>query len=91
MLCLSTPGSNGVLSEARWLLDLGLLPNTNPATRAIGYRQVNSFFLYWVVHNELRREGFLVLIFATILDQQWKYDSLFSGHGISIGMSSIRG
>jgi len=37
-------GPNGVLSEARWLLDLGLLPNSNPATRAIGYRQVNSLF-----------------------------------------------
>ncbi|KAL6999591.1 tRNA dimethylallyltransferase 9 [Sarracenia purpurea var. burkii] len=33
-------GIDGVLSEARWLLDIGLLPNSNSATRAIGYRQV---------------------------------------------------
>ncbi|KAL6199089.1 hypothetical protein ACLB2K_028876 [Fragaria x ananassa] len=32
-------GSDGILSEARWLLDVGLLPNSNSATRAIGYRQ----------------------------------------------------
>ncbi|XP_010454297.1 PREDICTED: tRNA dimethylallyltransferase 9 isoform X1 [Camelina sativa] len=39
-------GPNGVLSEARWLLDIGLLPNTNPATRAIGYRQAMEYLLY---------------------------------------------
>ncbi|GLU05982.1 hypothetical protein SLE2022_230530 [Rubroshorea leprosula] len=33
-------GTDGVLSEARWLLDLGLSPNSNSATRAIGYRHV---------------------------------------------------
>ncbi|KAL3508741.1 hypothetical protein ACH5RR_028142 [Cinchona calisaya] len=32
-------GDDGILSEAKWLLDLGLLPNSNSATRAIGYRQ----------------------------------------------------
>ncbi|PWA94996.1 isopentenyltransferase 9 [Artemisia annua] len=32
-------GDKGILSEARWLLDMGLLPNSNSATRAIGYRQ----------------------------------------------------
>ncbi|GFZ05132.1 isopentenyltransferase 9 [Actinidia rufa] len=32
--------SDSLLSEARWLLDIGLLPNLNSATRAIGYRQV---------------------------------------------------
>lgn len=42
--CLSTSGADGLLSEAKWLLDLGLLPNTNSATRAIGYKQVNSLF-----------------------------------------------
>ncbi|RID68769.1 hypothetical protein BRARA_C00907 [Brassica rapa] len=36
-------GPNGVLSEARWLLDLGLLPNTSSATRAIGYRQAMEY------------------------------------------------
>ncbi|XP_031505637.1 tRNA dimethylallyltransferase 9 isoform X2 [Nymphaea colorata] len=33
-------GNPGVLTEASWLLDIGLLPNSNSATRAIGYRQV---------------------------------------------------
>ncbi|EOY13195.1 Isopentenyltransferase 9 isoform 2 [Theobroma cacao] len=32
--------TDGILSEARWLLDMGLQPNSNSATRAIGYRQV---------------------------------------------------
>ncbi|PRQ45360.1 putative tRNA dimethylallyltransferase [Rosa chinensis] len=30
-------GTDGILSEARWLLDAGLIPNSNSATRAIGY------------------------------------------------------
>uniref|UniRef100_A0A1J3IP42 tRNA dimethylallyltransferase n=1 Tax=Noccaea caerulescens TaxID=107243 RepID=A0A1J3IP42_NOCCA len=38
-------GANGLLSEARWLLDLGLLPNTSSATRAIGYRQAMEYLL----------------------------------------------
>ncbi|CAK9182939.1 unnamed protein product [Ilex paraguariensis] len=38
-------GADGILSEARWLLDLGLLPNTNSATRAIGYRQAMEYLL----------------------------------------------
>ncbi|GKV31676.1 hypothetical protein SLEP1_g40349 [Rubroshorea leprosula] len=33
-------GTDGILSEARWLLDLGLSPNSNSATQAIGYRHV---------------------------------------------------
>ncbi|KAF9601792.1 hypothetical protein IFM89_022960 [Coptis chinensis] len=33
-------GREGILSEASHLLDIGLLPNSNSATRAIGYRQV---------------------------------------------------
>ncbi|KAL1189162.1 tRNA dimethylallyltransferase 9 [Cardamine amara subsp. amara] len=37
--------ADGVLSEARWLLDLGLLPNTNSATRAIGYKQAMEYLL----------------------------------------------
>lgn len=36
---------DGILSEAKWLLDLGLLPNTNSATRAIGYRQAMEYLL----------------------------------------------
>ncbi|KAG8386393.1 hypothetical protein BUALT_Bualt03G0144200 [Buddleja alternifolia] len=36
---------DGILSEAKWLLDLGLLPNSNSATRAIGYRQAMDFLL----------------------------------------------
>ncbi|XP_059277172.1 tRNA dimethylallyltransferase 9 [Lycium ferocissimum] len=38
-------GTDGILSEARWLLDLGLLPNSNSATRAIGYRQAMEYLL----------------------------------------------
>ncbi|KAK4398327.1 tRNA dimethylallyltransferase 9 [Sesamum angolense] len=36
---------DGLLSEAKWLLDLGLLPNSNSATRAIGYRQAMDYLL----------------------------------------------
>lgn len=39
---LLSVGREGILSEAKWLLDSGLLPNSNSATRAIGYRQVYS-------------------------------------------------
>ncbi|XP_062097009.1 tRNA dimethylallyltransferase 9 [Humulus lupulus] len=38
-------GDEGLLSEARWLLDIGLLPNSNSATRAIGYRQAMEYLL----------------------------------------------
>lgn len=34
---------NGLLSEASWLLDIGLKPNVNSATRAIGYRQAMTY------------------------------------------------
>ncbi|KAL4204633.1 hypothetical protein AMTRI_Chr01g132970 [Amborella trichopoda] len=37
--------SQGILFEASWLLDMGLLPNTNSATRAIGYRQSMEYLL----------------------------------------------
>ncbi|KAG6395569.1 hypothetical protein SASPL_141692 [Salvia splendens] len=35
----------GILSESKWLLDLGLMPNSNSASRAIGYRQAMDFLL----------------------------------------------
>ncbi|KAF5771759.1 putative tRNA dimethylallyltransferase [Helianthus annuus] len=38
-------GDTGILSEARWLLDMGLQPNSNSATRAIGYRQAMEYLL----------------------------------------------
>lgn len=38
-------GTDGILSEAKWLLDIGLSPNSNPATRAIGYRQAMEYLL----------------------------------------------
>ncbi|KAH0710366.1 hypothetical protein KY284_011793 [Solanum tuberosum] len=38
-------GADGILSEAGWLLDVGLLPNSNSATRAIGYRQAMEYLL----------------------------------------------
>lgn len=38
-------GNMGLLQEASWLLDLGTLPNTSPASRAIGYRQAMEYLL----------------------------------------------
>ncbi|KAI5071570.1 hypothetical protein GOP47_0013821 [Adiantum capillus-veneris] len=38
-------GELGLLREASWLLDLGILPNTSPASRAIGYRQAMEYLL----------------------------------------------
>ncbi|KAJ4847165.1 tRNA dimethylallyltransferase 9 [Turnera subulata] len=38
-------GVDGILSEAKLLLDMGLLPNTSSATRAIGYRQAMEYLL----------------------------------------------
>lgn len=38
-------GDLGLLREASWLLDLGILPNTSPASRAIGYRQAMEYLL----------------------------------------------
>ncbi|PIA61813.1 hypothetical protein AQUCO_00200067v1 [Aquilegia coerulea] len=39
-------GVEGLLSEASQLLDLSLLPNSNSASRAIGYRQAMEYLLY---------------------------------------------
>ncbi|XP_078433407.1 isopentenyltransferase 9 [Wolffia australiana] len=36
----------GLLAEAAWLLDRGLLPNTASATRAIGYRHAMEYLLH---------------------------------------------
>ncbi|KAJ8626590.1 hypothetical protein MRB53_019897 [Persea americana] len=44
-------GDKGILSEATWLLDLGLLPNMNSATRAIGYRQAMEYLVYCKEHG----------------------------------------
>ncbi|WCJ32242.1 tRNA dimethylallyltransferase 9 [Euphorbia peplus] len=38
-------GTDGILSEAKWLLDMGLLPGSNSATRAIGYRHAMEYLL----------------------------------------------
>ncbi|XP_057458366.1 tRNA dimethylallyltransferase 9 isoform X2 [Lotus japonicus] len=38
-------GRHGILLEAQWLLDIGLHPNSNSATRAIGYRQGMEYLL----------------------------------------------
>lgn len=35
----------GLLSEASWLLDIGLRPDMNSATRAIGYKQAMEYLL----------------------------------------------
>lgn len=37
--------TGGLLSEASWLLDMGLRPNINSSTRAIGYRQAMEYLL----------------------------------------------
>ncbi|KAF8655935.1 hypothetical protein HU200_060891 [Digitaria exilis] len=37
--------TGGLLSEASWLLDIGLHPNINSATSAIGYRQTMEYLL----------------------------------------------
>ncbi|CAL5403056.1 unnamed protein product [Camellia sinensis] len=50
-------GSDGILSEARWLLDIGLLPNSNSATRAIGYRQENKHSVEFVKMGNLVHEA----------------------------------
>ncbi|KAH7439212.1 hypothetical protein KP509_04G050400 [Ceratopteris richardii] len=36
-------GNFGLLKEASWLLDKGILANTSPASRAIGYRQAMEY------------------------------------------------
>ncbi|KAK4781633.1 hypothetical protein SAY86_015735 [Trapa natans] len=38
-------GNDGILTEAKWLLDSGLQPNSNSATRSIGYRQAMEYLL----------------------------------------------
>ncbi|XBI42459.1 tRNA dimethylallyltransferase 9-like [Triticum dicoccoides] len=38
--------TGGLLSEASWLLDVGLQPNMNSATRAIGYRQTMEYLVH---------------------------------------------
>ncbi|KAL5564444.1 hypothetical protein UlMin_027608 [Ulmus minor] len=44
-------GRDGILSEARWLLDEGLLPNSNSATKAIGYRQAMEYLIMCRQHG----------------------------------------
>ncbi|XP_031407076.1 tRNA dimethylallyltransferase 9 [Punica granatum] len=39
-------GNDSILTEAKWLLDTGLQPNSNSATRAIGYRQAMEYLLW---------------------------------------------
>ncbi|KAG0477733.1 hypothetical protein HPP92_012452 [Vanilla planifolia] len=43
--------TEGLLREASWLLDIGLQPNVNSVTRAIGYRQAMEYLL------ECRKNG----------------------------------
>ncbi|CAK9875997.1 unnamed protein product [Sphagnum jensenii] len=37
--------TGGLLEEASWLLDMGVLPNTNSASRGIGYQEAMEFLL----------------------------------------------
>ncbi|XP_052727057.1 tRNA dimethylallyltransferase 9 isoform X2 [Vigna angularis] len=39
----TSSSEDGILSEAQWLLDTGLHPNSNSATKAIGYRQAMEY------------------------------------------------
>ncbi|KAI4322998.1 hypothetical protein L6164_022642 [Bauhinia variegata] len=50
-------GSDGILSEAQWLLDLGLHPNSNSATKAIGYRQAMEYLLRCRQHEARSSAG----------------------------------
>jgi len=50
---LSSPQvAGGLLSEALMLLDRGMQPNSNIATRAIGYRQALEFMQVWPVWHD---------------------------------------
>lgn len=69
--------SDGILSEARWLLDSGLLPNSNSATRAIGYRQVDEyfpdpFFLFYIYLLHIFK-AYLFILFNSVLGQGYFY------------------
>lgn len=80
----------GILNEAQWLLDLGLLPNSNSATRAIGYRQV-CFYLLWL--NLLNFEMFL-WSWNSVKGRLKYFNSLlfkYSGYGLSASMQRTRG
>ncbi|GLU15347.1 hypothetical protein SLE2022_318450 [Rubroshorea leprosula] len=48
-------GTDGILSEARWLLHLGLSPNSNSATRAIGYRHAMEYLSFKRLLGILRK------------------------------------
>ncbi|KAJ0963938.1 hypothetical protein J5N97_029060 [Dioscorea zingiberensis] len=50
--------TEGLLSEASWLLDIGLRPSTNSATRAIGYRQAMEYLLSCRDAKSCSAEGF---------------------------------
>lgn len=56
----SSAGNDGILSEATWLLNSDLLPNSNSATRAIGYRQVYPNILFLSIYLNIVRRGFLL-------------------------------
>lgn len=51
--------TEGLLSEASWLLDIGLHPSTNSATRAIGYRQAMEYLLSCREAKSCSAEGFI--------------------------------
>lgn len=40
----------GLLQEAQWMLDQGIQPNSNCASRGIGYRQALSALQHWHAH-----------------------------------------
>ncbi|PRQ21828.1 putative tRNA dimethylallyltransferase [Rosa chinensis] len=59
-------GTDGILSEARWLLDADLIPNSNSATRAIGYRN-------FIIIQTIILDFFFIRILCTLLYHVMEY------------------
>ncbi|KAL5998437.1 hypothetical protein ACLOJK_009377 [Asimina triloba] len=56
-------GGKGILSEAVQLLEMGLYPNMNSATRAIGYRQAMEYLLRCRAQGGCAPEDFYAFLF----------------------------
>jgi hypothetical protein len=49
LMCVDAE-TGGLLEEASWLLDMGVMPNTSSASRGIGYQEVWSLFPFPLKH-----------------------------------------
>ncbi len=49
LMCVDAE-TGGLLEEASWLLDMGVMPNTSSASRGIGYQEVWSLFSFPLKH-----------------------------------------